>query len=222
MESILAGAASCAGAVQQLQRMRREAMFVTDLIDQYLVDLQQLQQLVRPRFAEPCGAAMRILDPVVWDEAAQRAARLLGGGSGVTTLLQVARGHDRAYLDRFCSGCTRSVYPRTLSLLLQAAPPELATRAAVLHVTASFAKRLQRNEARRAITGQHVPEAVMHDVFERDVFEPELDPGQGPLRTGWVRAGRWTLKVVQVDNDRDLPAEERKQLVAAAAALLTG
>lgn len=184
----------------RLSKFEAKAEYISDLARLYLRETDPATETrPRPRYCSRLSpSAMEITSPVVWDESAARLARSLRGPQPL--LVQIARGHDRAYLQRF--GIEESaVYERTLGLFINALDESLARNIAVVHVTADFESRSDRNERRRAITGQHVPQKVMEEVFTRDVFRGEyIDDVDRAIRRGILRIAGRALPMVTIDN----------------------
>lgn len=186
--------------------------YIDDVREAYLRDLDlQPERIPALRHCTRGQTGLAISDPGVWDQAVIRLARSLDAQR--RHIVQVARGHDSRQLLRFGLE-EHEVYPRTIELLLAALPPPIREGVGVVHVTAPYPRRCQRNEARRAETGQYVPAEVMKNVFERDVFTlAETTRTSRDLTFGVVVAGGRRLPAVVFKNDNEYSDEPTRREV---------
>lgn len=114
------------------------------------------------------------VDPVGWDKVICELGRKSIPGNNY--LVEFARGHDPEYLKQF-NISPNQVYERAFSLLLDNLAPEFANSCAIMHLTADFKTRLERNNRRRIETGQDLPNHILKKVFYEETFTPNyIDP----------------------------------------------
>lgn len=186
-----------------LRELRPQLHFVQDLADEYLRELDLRGTVPAPRYCKPIGkGAMEVANPEAWDDIMVRLAATMQPDKSY--VVEFARGHDSRYLERF--GLPESgIYARTLNVFRCALPSGLAEGMTVMHVHADYDTRLARNLSRAQATGQFTPEQVMHDVFNRDVFNAIYGSGkEREIRFGVFQMGRERLPVVSVPNDVEM------------------
>jgi hypothetical protein len=136
----------------------------------YWPDLEERATNAKGRTKPLPDGGHDIIDPSVWDEALLRVIARFRVEPAV--VLEFARGSDMAYLSHHGLSLSGAYQP-SFQLLERALRTSPATPFAIVHVSAPFSVRVERN-ARRRVAGDHfVAEEVMKSVYEHDVLQDQ-------------------------------------------------
>ena len=157
---------------------------------------------LKPRYSIACdNGGHKIIDPNLWDQVLKLLVRELDMQEHY--ILQFSRGTDQAYLKaKFIT--PNEVYLHAIQMIISNLPTTLKNSILIIHITASYRIRIERNKKRYLEGGHFVSDLTMQQVYAKDIFEFINDDEAKASNKGYISVENSYIPVYSITNEEEM------------------
>lgn len=186
----------------EYKKLSNELHYAYKIWEDYIKEIER-NEYVKPMHSIPDkSGGHKIIDPDVWDEILKLSVNNLKSNQNYA--LEFSRGRNKNYLVAKRISETQ-VYDHSMRLVESLLPFSLKESILIIHVSASYKIRNQRNEQRKFMNAHYVSRETMEQVYTSDVFQ--FIPEKLGSNKGWMKLSK-PICVYSIDNNVNLSSNE--------------